>query len=68
MEKESLVAKHKEKIILLSKEFEPETVRPAFKPDKPVPLVKVIILVSNCHKILYLASHHSYCLKRIILI
>lgn len=46
MEKESLVAKHKEKIILLSKEFEPETVRPAFKPDKAVPLVKDVVGVA----------------------
>ena len=43
-EKESIVARHKEKIDLLGKEFEPEKVRPALKPDKPAPLVKVIDL------------------------
>jgi len=42
-EKESIIARHKEKVDLLSEEFEPEKVRPAVKPDKPAPLVKVII-------------------------
>lgn len=43
-ERERIVAEHKEKIDLLSKEFEPEAVRPAYKPDKLVPPVKVISL------------------------
>lgn len=43
-ERERIVAKHKEEIDLLSREFEPEAVRPAYKPDKPVPPVKVISL------------------------
>ncbi|CAH3028556.1 unnamed protein product, partial [Porites evermanni] len=41
-ERESIVAKHKEKIDLLSEKFEPEKVRPAYKPDKAAPLIKVI--------------------------
>ena len=41
-ERESIVAKHKEKIDLLSEQFEPEKVRPAYKPDKAAPLIKVI--------------------------
>ena len=36
------MAKHKEKIDLLSEKFEPEKVRPAYKPDKAAPLIKVI--------------------------
>ena len=35
------MASHKEKADLLHTELEPEKARPAFKPDKPVPLVKV---------------------------
>lgn len=42
-ERERIVAKHKEEIDLLSREFEPEAVRPAYKRDKPVPPVKDII-------------------------
>ena len=41
-ERESIVAKHKEKIDLLSEKFEPEKVRPAYKPEKAAPLIKVI--------------------------
>lgn len=44
-EREGIVAKYKEKIDLLSKEFEPEKVRPALKPDKPVLPLKVIIIL-----------------------
>ena len=40
-ERERIVARHKEKVDLLSKDFQPEKVRPAIKPDKPAPLVKV---------------------------
>ncbi|CAH3165814.1 unnamed protein product [Porites lobata] len=42
-ERESIVAKHKEKIDLLSEKFEPEKVRPAYKPDKAAPLIKDVI-------------------------
>lgn len=40
-EREAIVARHKETSDLLSRELEPEKVRPGLKPDKPVPLVKV---------------------------
>ena len=43
-EREAIVARHKEKADLLSKELEPEKVRPALKPDKPAPVIKVNIL------------------------
>ena len=36
------MARHKEKIDLLSENFQPEKVRPAYKPDKAAPLIKVI--------------------------
>lgn len=40
-ERKSIMASHKENADLLHTELKPEKVRPAFKPDKPVPLVKV---------------------------
>ena len=46
-EREAIIARHKEKADLLSKELEPEKVRPAFKPDKPTPFVKVNWLYST---------------------
>ncbi|KAL9951246.1 hypothetical protein ACROYT_G043872 [Oculina patagonica] len=42
-EREAIVARHKETSDLLSRELEPEKVRPALKPDKPAPLVKDVI-------------------------
>ena len=49
------MAKHKEKIDLLSEKFEPEKVRPAYKPDKAAPLIKVIQsnVGSRCTRILW---------------
>ena len=40
-ERQTIVARHKEEADLLSRGLEPVKVRPAFKPDKPAPPVKV---------------------------
>lgn len=43
-ERKAVMASHKENADLLHTQLEPEKVRPAFKPDKPVPLVKVSLV------------------------